>query len=357
MISLLLINYRSSALAADAVRSARAASSQPLQVVIVDNSCDASEAAALESIADELVVSESNCGYAGGINLGRRACRGERIVISNPDVVFGDRSIDLLAAALDDASAAGPALFWDAAHQWFLPPGDVHSLGEKADEVMATRSAAWRASWDARRIRRRLAFWSLKTTTSVNTLSGAVMAIRAADLDALGGFDERFRLYFEETDFLRRLTSLRRRIVYVPAARCRHIFNQSASQDARNAASLFAESEMRYLEKWLGPFAARFLKRAERPLSAAGTAIDLVGPLPLEHSDVVVEASPLASFATAAGTFPAGLSLTVPREIERSLGGAPLYLRLVDRRSARVLSTHVLRSPQPRGGDLANDPG
>ena len=40
--------------------------------------------------------------------------------------------------------------------------------------------------------------------THVN-LSGAVLAVRAADLDRAGGFDERFPLYFEETDFLRRI--------------------------------------------------------------------------------------------------------------------------------------------------------
>ena len=43
-IALLVVNYRSSALALDAIRTARAASSRPLQVVAVDNSVDSAEA-------------------------------------------------------------------------------------------------------------------------------------------------------------------------------------------------------------------------------------------------------------------------------------------------------------------------
>jgi hypothetical protein len=50
-ISLLVINYHSAFLAADAIRTARAASSGPLQTVVVDNSDDPMEVEALRGIA------------------------------------------------------------------------------------------------------------------------------------------------------------------------------------------------------------------------------------------------------------------------------------------------------------------
>ncbi|HVG23682.1 MAG TPA: glycosyltransferase, partial [Thermoanaerobaculia bacterium] len=269
MISLLVVNFRSAALAAEAVRSARAASASQLQVVIVDNSCDAREAAALQSVADTLLVSKTNRGYAGAINDGRRACEGDVIVISNPDVLFAPRAIDLLAAALDAKTAvAGPALFWDDAHRWHLPPGDLLTAKEKLDQILASRSEVWRAQRDERRFAARVAFWSTRETTPVRMLSGAVMAVRARDFDALEGFDERFPLYFEETDFLRRVAHHRKRIVYVPEAKVRHVYNQSASQTADVAAARYAESEWKYLEKWNGPWLARVMKRLER--GAAG---------------------------------------------------------------------------------------
>lgn len=327
MISLLIVNYRSAALAAAAIRSARDASREPLQVIVVDNSCDPAEADALRGVADRLVIADTNRGYAGGINLGRRSCDGDVIIVANPDVIFAPESIDRLVAPLDRRTAVtGPALFWDDAHEWFLPPGDVHTAWEKLDEVLASRSQAWFTFRDRRRFRARVRFWRLTQPAPVRTLSGAVMAIRAENLDDVGGFDERFALYFEETDFLRRIAERRKRIVYVPSATCRHLYNQSA---AGEAGERYAESERRYLEKWNGPFVARLLCRAGNP---AG---------PVRHDcrpcteDVITEASPLESFATAAGIFKQVRD--IPDDVRRAWKGGALYLRIVELSSGRIV--------------------
>jgi N-acetylglucosaminyl-diphospho-decaprenol L-rhamnosyltransferase len=345
MTSLVVVNYRSSALAIDAIRTARAATAQPLQVVAVDNSCDAAEADALRPHADVVIAAETNLGYAGAINRGRRSCDGDAIVVSNPDVTFAPHAIDRLVEQLDERTAvAGPALFWDDAHTWLLPPGDRNTGWEKLDEILATRSHVWQEQRDVRRFRKRLAFWSLTAPTRVATLSGAVLAIRTRDFDDLGGFDERFRLYFEETDFLRRVT---KRIVYVPAARVRHLYNQSA---ASSMGELYAESERKYLEKWNGPWAAGTLlgTRASRPLVRRRPAAEsetLSGPAggtpAFRVGDVVYEASPLEDFATAAGHFPQNAEVDVPVDVWRSLKDPVLHLRVVDRKTGAVLAKYT----------------
>jgi GT2 family glycosyltransferase len=337
MISLLLVNFRAAMLAADAIRTARASSSAPIQVVVVDNSCDPREAEALRGAADTLIASPSNLGYAGAINAGRRVCEGEAIIVANPDVTFAAGAIDALVDALGDAAVAGPALFWDEEHRWMLPPGDRDTALEKLDAVFAGRSRAWFAERDRRRFRRRVAFWSLRRTAVVRMLSGAVMAIRAADFDDVDGFDERFHLYFEETDFLRRIAERRKRIVYVPSARCRHLYNQSASQIGSEAAARFAESERRYLEKWNGPLLARTLKRLERPLPSQD-AQRIEGPIVVDRDDVVVEASPLASFTTAAGCFAREGEVDVPANAWTS---PALYVRTVVRETGEILATYA----------------
>jgi len=340
MISLLVVNYRSAELAAEAIRTARAAATGPIEVIAVDNSLDPAQADALRPHADSVIASSSNRGYAGGINDGRRACRGEIIVVCNPDVVFAPGSLDALAQALAaGAAVAGPALFWDEAHRWLLPPADLHTGREKLDEVLAGRSAAWAAQRDRRRFLRRLAFWSSEETQDVRALSGAVLAIRADAFDDLGGFDERFALYFEETDFLRRVAERRMRIVHVPAARCRHLYNQSAGQEAEEAAARYAQSELRYLEKWNGPFLAHLWSAvAKPPLFQA--AVDATA-LQIEPN-LVVEASPLPSFATAAGHFPTSRDIELPPEVLRAWRGGPLYLRAVTR-GGEVVNTIRMR--------------
>ena len=332
MISLLLVNFRSAALAAEAVRTARASTSSPLQVVAVDNSVDANEAAHLRTFADVVIPSETNCGYAGGINLGRPHCTGDVLVITNPDVKFAPHAIDRLAAELKgDVAVAGPALFWDDAHQWLLPPGDAHTTLEKLDQVLATRSDAWLEQRDRRRFFKRLRFWSLTETTNVTMLSGAVLAVRTADFDAVNRFDERFRLYFEETDFLRRIAQHRKRIVYVPSAKARHLYNQSAAQVASEAAAKYAESELRYLEKWSGPFMARLLKKLEQLPSPRER-----GEGQGEGPNLITEASPSPTFETAAGHFGRA---DLPNEIRATIN-IPFYLRHISPETGEVFATY-----------------
>lgn len=327
--SLIVVNYRTSSLALEAIRSARAASSEPLQVVGVDNSEDPAEGETLREACDVLIVPPRNVGYAAAINLARRACDGELLIVSNPDVVFGAGAIDRLEYA--DAPIAGPALYWDSAFEWILPPSDLYTTAERLDAALASRSRGWARARDRRRFRRRVDFWSLTAPAHVEAISGAVMAIRAAHFDA---FDERFFLYFEETDFLRRHGGA----WYVPAAKCRHVYNQSAAGSAE-ASRHYSESERKYLEKWSGPFVTKLIKTLEHGSHAAALESgDRTVALP-PHSSVVVEASPLVTFDTAAGYFPAGADVVdVPADVWAAYRSDTLYLRVVERASGEVLA-------------------
>src|SRR5213078_4407816 len=158
---------------------------------------------------------------------------------------------------------------------------ELHTRREVIDRTLASRWRAWTERRDRRRARARLAFWELNRTTRVAAISGAVMAIRATAFDEAGGFDERFHLYFEENDFLRRV---RGDIAYVPAARCRHLYNQSAG-GSPEAAAAYAISEAKYLGKWGGALAKRF----ERP--HLGRTLTPSGAGELAPHDVVTEAS------------------------------------------------------------------
>lgn len=331
-ITLIVVSYRSASLAIDAIRSARSATSAALQVVAVDNSVDAKEAEALRPHADRLIAADRNLGYGAAVNRARAKADGDVLIVANADVVFGAGSIDHLADA--DADMAGPALFWDGAHSWLLPPSDLHTTGEAIDAAIASRWKRWERSRDRQRIRKRIAFWSLTEPSRVDAISGCIMAIRSSAFDRLGGFDERFHLYFEETDFQRRLG---KGIVYLPAARCRHIYNQSAGV-SEFAATEFAKAEMQYFSKWGG----RWIKSIERP-RVPMTFEPLDGQISIDRSGLMVEASPVPSFETAAGYFPTSSNAAIPADVRAAYRGGELFLRVIDTASARVLHTYRTR--------------
>jgi N-acetylglucosaminyl-diphospho-decaprenol L-rhamnosyltransferase len=340
--SLILVNYRSAALVRQAVESARATTAIDLEIIVVDNSADPEELRALESCgADVVMAAPSNRGYGAGINLGRTRATADILVASNPDVIFHSGCIDLLAQSLEAVvGISGPALFWDDGLRWHLPPADKPGFGAALTAMLDSRSSRLMRLSDARRVRRRIAFWTAQAPMLVGALSGAVLAIRRELFDQLGGFDERFFLYFEEHDLIRRAALRGWRSMFVPAARCRHLYNQSA-RSSSEAEAHYAVSERRYAGTGVAGRASSLVQRLTRR-SEAGDLRE-AGAIHLEGrpDELLIEASPLPGFETAAGCFPDSTVISVPEEVWASYQDRFLYLRTVLRRNGRTVATFV----------------
>ena len=350
--TLVLVNYFTADLLRSAIASARQASRTPLRVVVVDNSGDAAESAQLRSLPiDELIEAPENPGYGAGANRGARLAEGVMIV-ANPDVEFFPGSIDRLAEEVtrDGVVAAGPKFVWDRKGEWLLPPPDLPTLGRALDRLAAGRSQWWAHRWLARRQRERGRFWLRQQPADERVLSGAVLCLRADAFHAVGGFDPGYRLYFEEIDLLERLRRRGGRIRYVPAAVCRHLYNQSAGRSGSEAGSLYARSERRYYERHFGSWLGRLLLDWRGPLrlgvpEQAGSFGATVAP---GEGEWVVEASPLADFSSAAGRFTGAEEVRVPHEILDTLQSGELYVRVVERSSGRpTRSLRLRRSSTP----------
>jgi GT2 family glycosyltransferase len=69
---------------------------------------------------------------------------------------------------------------------------------------------------------------------AIDWVSGASMMVRRTVFDALGGLDENFFLYFEETDFCLRAKKMGFATWYVPESRVMHIAGQSTKVTERD---------------------------------------------------------------------------------------------------------------------------
>ena len=90
-----------------------------------------------------------------------------------------------------------------------------------------------------------------KEPERIDWVPGASMMIRKSVFDAIGGLDEHYFLYFEETDFCLRAAKQGFETWYVPDSRVMHIAGQSTKVTERNAAtkrlpSYWFESRRRY---------------------------------------------------------------------------------------------------------------
>jgi|CXWL01.1.fsa_nt_gi GT2 family glycosyltransferase len=270
-LAIVLVHYRAARLVARAV-AAFEADLEKAGVEhgfwIVDNGSDAVEVEILRDLAARpgvtLLTPEANRGYAGGANLGVGASEGEALVVMNPDVlVRPGLTAALLGALADGAGAAGPRFYWDEELRMLLPPGDRATRADAVLDLLAARSERWAAR--ARRRWRRHArhHWEARATLSSATLSGALLAFRREAWERLGGFDLRFPLYFEETDWLRRAVRSGVRCVHVPAAEAVHLHKQSTAIEPR-AGEWFEISSRRFRERHHGRLLTRSLAALAR---------------------------------------------------------------------------------------------
>jgi len=335
VISAVFVSYRSAAFAARAVASLRREAEGAglrAEAIVVVNSGDPAEAEALEGVADRVLFPGRNLGYAGGLNAGAAAARGEVLVFANPDLDFLPGSVGALARAVSNGglAVAGPALFWDDAATLLLPPAEEPRPAELVRRALALDPAR-SAPLFRREVRRALAREAVVRagrTAEVSALSGALMATTRRTYEAVGPLDERYRLYYEENDWQLRLRAAGGRVLVCGAARVVHRYAQSARREAQ-AETWFHESEKRYFESHFGD-------AGRRALSRAGAAP--AGPPELPASEdlswekgreVLVAISPVPSFRpfVLARPAPGETTFRLPEDVLAGHGDVPWYAR------------------------------
>ncbi len=347
MISAVFVSYRSAALAVRAIATFREDARRAgleAEVVAVVNSEDARERAALEAHADTVLLPERNLGFAGGLNAGIAASRGEALFLANPDLVFGEGSVDALVRAVGSAGlvAAGPALFADGARTVLMPPEEEARPEELARKALAVDPA--RSARVFRREARRAAAQAERAaageTVEVRGLSGALIVLSRKTLEAVGPFDEGYRLYYEENDWQRRLLLRGGRLLFVGAAHVVHLFAQSTRTEPR-AAAWFAESEARYYEKHFGEAGVRGLARLAALAPWEGPEVPAVTSLAWDLPAAAAAAvSPYPHFQPfALALVPVGArSWRLPDDLARAHSGETLWVRVFARETGAVLA-------------------
>ncbi|HOC41937.1 MAG TPA: glycosyltransferase family 2 protein [Thermoanaerobaculales bacterium] len=211
--SVIVVTHRGGAHLADSLGSlARYAGRPDVEVVLVVNGAPAETAgvASRDCTWARIVRSETNVGFAGGANLGAGAASGEVLVLLNDDAAAGEGFVEAHLEALErhpEAAASGGRLTsWDGARHDFVRGRltfDAHAfqLGQGRPVAELDPPAAGEP----------LPF-----------ACGGNLAIRRADWEAAGGFDEGLFAYFEDVELGWRLWATGRQVVAAPGAVARH---------------------------------------------------------------------------------------------------------------------------------------
>ncbi|MEU0958329.1 glycosyltransferase [Micromonospora aurantiaca (nom. illeg.)] len=193
-----------------------------VEAVVVDNGSAAEISDKLRAMCAETgaryVRSETNLGYAKGMNLGVRHSTRSRVVLSNNDILVRPGAIERLVAELDDPAvgAAFPKVLDATGHDQtaagrFLTVGTgvAHATGlSLVFPRLRIVAPPERGDW----------------------LSGPFVAIRRETLDRIGGVDESSFFYSEDLRLCWAVRRLGLRLAYLPDAVVTHEDDASAKR-------------------------------------------------------------------------------------------------------------------------------
>jgi N-acetylglucosaminyl-diphospho-decaprenol L-rhamnosyltransferase len=227
-----VVNYEAGPLLLACVESLLADTSAGIpEVVVVDNgSRDGSIDALLRAVPGVRVVAPAaNVGYAAAANRGTAATTAPVVAVCNPDLeVTGGTAAAVLARFADepDLAAVGPLLRNPDGSPYPSARSHVTSFDALGHALLGRIRPRNRFT---RRYRELDADW--RQPRDVDWVSGAIVFLRRAAVDSVGGWDERYFMYMEDVDLCWRLRRIGWRVAYEPGGEAVHV--QGASTGAR----------------------------------------------------------------------------------------------------------------------------
>jgi GT2 family glycosyltransferase len=260
LVSIVMLSWNAPNYTKMALDSIRARTSEPYEVVIVDNGSGPETVAMLRAIDDphvRVVFNERNRGYAGGNNDGFAVASGEYVVILNNDVIVTDGWLDGLLAPFGRIPGIGvtaPRSNKVVGHQ------QVAEAQYDSDEALAAFAARRRELNEGRGY-------------FADRAIGLCLCIDATVLEQIGGFDERYLLgNFEDDDFCIRVKAAGYSIFVCEDVFIHHFGSASFTANKVDYMQSMGENWVKFAEKWGYP--AAFPKDGYNPRKAYARGFD-----------------------------------------------------------------------------------
>ena len=259
-----VVNFETGPLLVECIRSVLADSSAgPVELVVVDNdSRDDSLAVLFAAHPDVRVVrAPGNVGYARAANIGAASTKAPIVAVMNADTVLEPGTAGALVSRLERESrlaACGPRI-----HN--LDGSDYPGARTLPSIPVAIGHGLLGMWWPRNRftVRYRQLDADPEVPRLVDWVSGAAIWLRRRALDDIGGWDERYFMYLEDTDLCWRLRKSGWEIAYEPAGVVVHVQGASASRrpyrmllEHHRSAWRFARDRLTGARAVLLPFAA-----------------------------------------------------------------------------------------------------
>jgi GT2 family glycosyltransferase len=221
-----------------------------VQLTIVDNS----PTPALRPVCDDIGVEYhfygENVGYGRGHNWAiQQSAHSRYHLILNPDIIIAPKTISQLINFMDNNPDIGMVC-----PKVLNEDGSIQHLNKRYPTVLDLFARRFLPKKLHGLLDKRLAWYETRdigyeATHDVEFMTGCFMFCRTDVLKAVGGFDERYFLYFEDCDLGQKFQNAGYRTLYYPHVTVTHLWERAAHKSIRMTWVLI-ENMVRYFNKW-----------------------------------------------------------------------------------------------------------
>ncbi len=195
------------------------------EVMVVSNGNKAKHEKFIKDFGDnqkfKFILNSGNLGYGQGNHQGILQAKGEYILVLNPDVELYRGNLDLMISKMDKEKNIGVL-----APQLIYEDGTVQDVYRRFPSVvdfLIKRTFLRKLPVFKQRMYKYLMYdKNPEFVSDVDWVVGACILIRRSMYDEIGGFDNRYFLFLEDTDLCREMWEHKYRVVYFAQAKATH---------------------------------------------------------------------------------------------------------------------------------------
>jgi len=252
-LSIIIVSYRCWSRLDICLKSIASQQMEDIEVIVVDNNSDDGFAQAfIENHPQvQFILQDFNGGFSQACNRGARDAKGDWLLFLNPDTILQLNTLQPLLKKVNQE------LSWK-----LIGIKQLNDQGKNTHPYGLFLK--WWNVWPSVRILQQLLNpsrskqrWSKDPISYPDWISGAFVLIRKIDLEALGGWDERFWMYYEDMDLSKRASDKGWLRVMYNELVCTHSHGGSSRINPETKAitkTAVILSAIKYLKKYNSPF-------------------------------------------------------------------------------------------------------
>ncbi len=228
-VSVIIVNYNTGKLLVDCINSIyEKTKGIDFEIIVSDNkSTDNSLQLIKEKFSDvKIIENEENLGFGKANNEGFKIAKGKYLFCLNPDTVLVNNAIKILYDFMEQNKICGACggNLYNAKMEY------IHSFGYGDDikSLILRKTPLKFFYWNEyKKIKQYEKKTDRTKIQTVNHITGADLMLRKSLTEELGGFSDKFFMYFEETELEVRIKRAGYEIYFVPESKIIHLEGKS----------------------------------------------------------------------------------------------------------------------------------